>query len=124
MKKAVIILFHGSRTEGAADDAARIAGEVKSRGGFEIVEAAFLQHQQPTLSAAIESAARAGANRIMVVPFFMQQGGHVLRDVPGLIDEMRKGSPGVEVILTDHVGSHPGIPDIILDLIRKQGDHA
>lgn len=120
MKTAVIILFHGSATQDAADAALHIAEAVKLRGGFEIVETAFLRHQRPTLSAAIESAVRTGARRIAVVPFFMQPGGHVTEDVPALVDEAGKSHPGLEVILTDHVGSHPLVVDIVLDLVGKR----
>ncbi len=120
MKTAVIILFHGSAARGSADAALRIAEAVKLRGGFEIVETAFLIHQSPTLSAAIESAVKAGARRIAVVPFFMQPGGHVTIDVPRLINEAQKSHPGLEVILTDHVGSHPLVVDIVLDLVGKR----
>jgi len=119
MKSAVIILGHGSRSEGADKSIQRIAVEVKKRGGYEIVDQAFLQHTPPTLMETIEACARQDAGRIVIVPFFMQSGAHVTKDVPVLIEQARKKHPGIEILLTDFVGSHPLMAEIVMDLVGK-----
>jgi sirohydrochlorin ferrochelatase len=119
MKSAVIILGHGSRSEGADKSIQRIAAEVKKRGGYEIVEQAFLQHTPPTLMETIEACARQDAGRIVIVPFFMQSGAHVTKDVPALIEQARKKHPGIEILLTDFVGSHPLMAEIMMDLVGR-----
>ncbi len=119
MKSAVIILGHGSRSAGADKAVRRIAAEVKKRGGHEVVEHAFLQHTPPGLMETIEACARQNAGRIVIVPFFMQPGAHVTRDIPALIDQARKNHPGVEMLMTDFVGSHPLMAEIVMDLIGR-----
>ena len=70
MRTAVIILFHGSRAEGADETAQRIAADVGRRGNFGVVTAAFLQHVKPDLMEAVHACVRQGAGKIVVVPFF------------------------------------------------------
>jgi sirohydrochlorin ferrochelatase len=120
MKSAVIILGHGSRSEGADQSIQRIAVEVKKRGGYEIVEQAFLQHTPPALMDTIEACARQNAGRVVIVPFFMQPGAHVTRDIPALIEQARKKHPGVEILMTDFVGSHPLMVEVVMDLVRQK----
>jgi sirohydrochlorin ferrochelatase len=119
VKSAVIILGHGSKSEGADKAVQRVAAEVKKRGGYEIVEQAFLQYTSPGLMDTIEACARQKVGRIVIVPFFMQPGAHVTRDIPALIEQARKKHPGVEILMTDFVGSHPLMAEIVMDLVRK-----
>ena len=119
MKTAVIVLSHGTKTEGAGDPGQRIIAQVKKRGGHEIVEQAFLQHTLPALMETIESCARKNAERIVIVPYFMQPGAHVTRDIPALIEQARKKHPGIEILMTDFVGSHPLMAEIVMDLVQR-----
>jgi sirohydrochlorin ferrochelatase len=119
VKSAVIILGHGSKSAGADKAVQRIAVEVKKRGGYEIVEQAFLQHTSPGLMDTIEACVLEYAGRIVIVPFFMQYGAHVARDIPALIEEARKNHPGVEILMTDFVGSHPLMAEIVMDLVGR-----
>lgn len=117
VKTAVIILFHGSREERAAGAADRTVAAVAARGGYDAVEGAFLQHAQPDLPAAVERCVRQGAGRIVVVPFFMQTGMHVTADVPRVLRDLRERHPGVIIAITDAVGTHPLMAEIVVDLV-------
>jgi sirohydrochlorin ferrochelatase len=119
VKSAVIILGHGSKSAGADKAIQRIAVEVKKRGGCEIVEQAFLQHSTPGLMETIEACAGRNAGRIVIVPFFMQSGAHVTKDVPVLIEQAKKNHPGIEILMTDCVGSHPLMAEIVMDLVQR-----
>jgi sirohydrochlorin ferrochelatase len=119
VKTAVIILFHGSREERAAEAADRIVAAVTARGGYDVIERAFLQYAQPDLPAAVERCVQQGAGRIVVVPFFMQTGTHVTSDVPRVLREFCARHPGVTVAVSDAVGTHPLMAEIVADLVRK-----
>lgn len=119
MKTAVIVLSHGSKTEGAGDSGRRMIAEVKKRGGYEIVEQAFLQHSSPGLMDAIEACARRNAGRIVIVPFFIQPGAHVARDIPEMIGKARKEHPDIDIVVTDFTGSHPLMAEIVMDLVGR-----
>lgn len=119
MKTAVIILGHGSRSGGADDTVKRAAVEVKKRGGYEIVEHAFLQYVQPTPHEALENCARQGANRVVIVPFFMQPGAHVTKDIPAFVEKAKKQHPHLDIMVTDIVGTHALMIDIVLALLEN-----
>ena len=90
VKTAVIILFHGSRAEGSGATVHRITAEVRRRGHFGIVATAFLQNVTPDLRESIAFCIQQGAEKIVIVPFFLQLGGHVTADIPLLVDHFLK----------------------------------
>jgi sirohydrochlorin ferrochelatase len=118
MKKAVIILGHGSRGVGNDTALIRIAENLQ-RSGAEIIEYAFLQYAQPTADAALDRCITRGAKEIVIVPFFMQEGTHVTRDIPDFLDKARAQHPDCDIRLTDYVGAHPLMTQIVMDLVGK-----
>jgi sirohydrochlorin ferrochelatase len=116
---AVIILFHGSRAEGAGDGVQRILANIRQRGEYDVVAEAFLQHAAPGLLDAVQQCVTLGKKTIVIVPFFLQMGMHVTADIPVLVEKARKRFPDIRIFLTDAVGSHPRMPEIVLDLAKK-----
>jgi sirohydrochlorin ferrochelatase len=119
MKTAVIILFHGSRSDRAGGPVEKIIASVRERGGYHLVERAFLQHAEPDLPSAVERAVAQGAGRIVVVPFFMQTGAHVTADIPDAVRNIRQRHPGLELEVTAAVGTHDLMTEIVVDLVGK-----
>jgi sirohydrochlorin ferrochelatase len=119
MKKAVIILGHGSRSGGNDAALKRIAEDLQRSAGGLIIEYAFLQHAQPSADAALDRCIARGAKEILVIPFFMQSGGHVTRDIPAFLDKARSLHPECDIRSTDYVGAHPLMTQIVMDLVNK-----
>jgi len=120
MRTAVIILGHGSRRQGAGDPLASIAASLQATGNYLAAEHAFLQYARPSLADAVGSCARQGADRIVIVPFFVQPGNHVITDIPELVDALRTKYPGVAFSVTGHVGGHPMMVNIVEELVKTQ----
>ena len=118
MKKAVIILGHGSRGGGNDTALKRIAEELR-RCGDEIVEYAFLRYARPTADAALDRCIAQGAKEIVIIPFFMQAGAHVTKDIPDFLDRARARHPECEIRSTDYVGSHSLMTQIVMDLVNR-----
>jgi len=119
MKTAVIILGHGSRSGGADETVKRVAAEVRKSGCHALVEHAFLQYTTPTPQNVIENCIRQQVQKIVIVPYFMQSGAHVTRDIPELVDEARKQHPDLDIVVTDYVGAHPLMAKIVEDLVEE-----
>ena len=119
MKTAVVILGHGSRSEGADDSIRQAADLVRRNGSYEMVVHAFLQYASPNLSDVLEDCIRRQVAKVIVVPFFMQSGAHVSTDIPELVKTVKKEHPHLEFVVTNYVGGHPFMTDIITDLIKK-----
>ena len=119
MKTAIVILGHGSRSEGADDSILQVAARIRKNGSYEMVVHAFLQYASPSLSDVLEDCIRQQVAKVVVVPFFMQSGAHVSTDIPELLRTVKKKHPHLELVVTDYVGGHPFMVDIIADLINK-----
>lgn len=118
MKTAVIILFHGSRTDGSGEAARAIAAAVQILGNYTVVTAAFLQHAEPGFMDAVRECIDRGAERVVVVPFFLQTGTHVTADIPILVNEARQRHPDLRIEMTDAVGTHPMMANVVSDLVQ------
>lgn len=119
MKTCTIILFHGSRAEGAAEAVRKIITEVRQRSGIDMVAEAFLQQGKPGLLEAVQGCVKQHAGKIVIVPFFLQTGTHATADVPAAVKEAKRLYPYVEISLTKAVGTHPRMADIVIDLVRE-----
>ena len=119
MKTAVIILGHGSRGDGNDAVIKRIVAATREGVSSDIVEYAYLQYAQPTPEEAVERCVQQGAKKIVIVPFFMQSGIHVTRDIPAFLEKAKQKHSMLDIRVTDYVGAHPLIEKIVADLIRK-----
>jgi sirohydrochlorin ferrochelatase len=119
VRTAVIILGHGSRSKNADTAIRAVVDGMKRAGEFAVVEHAFLQYVPPTPQVVIERCVGQDVDRIVIVPFFLQAGAHVTRDIPELIEKARKQHPDIEIMVTDYVGAHPLIAKVVEELVKK-----
>jgi sirohydrochlorin ferrochelatase len=117
MRTAVIILGHGSRSIDADTAIRAIVQEVMKTGEFAVAEHAFLQYVPPSLQDVLARCIDQNVDRIVIVPFFLQAGTHVTRDIPALVERARNQYPSVDIIVTGHVGAHPLMARIVEDLV-------
>ena len=101
---ALVLFGHGARDPEWAGPMRRIREAALARPGAPRVELAFLEFMQPTLPEAIAALAAAGARHIAVVPIFLAQGGHLKRDLPLLLDEVRQAHPQCTIDLATAAG--------------------
>jgi len=113
-----IVFAHGSSIESANEAVRVVAADVARRGGFDVVEAAFLEGGQPSLSGALASMADR-VSHVVVVPYFLTLGLHLQRDLPRLIDEVRQSHPGVRIDVAPPLDRHPAMVDALLDRARE-----
>ncbi len=119
MKTGIIILGHGSKAPQALE-LLRIYGDmVKSQSGYEIVEIASLQFNKPDLPEAIHQAVSAGADRIIIVPFFLYKGVHMQEDIPKVLSREQEKYPGLEIVLANHLGTDRRLVEIVIDRIEE-----
>lgn len=120
MRTAVIILGHGSRNAGADEAIRKVVNGVKQAGSFTVVEHAFLQYVPPTPHEVIERCVGQNVDRVVIVPFFLQAGAHVTKDIPALIEKARKEHPKIEIVVTDYVGAHSLMAKVVEGLAGRE----
>jgi sirohydrochlorin ferrochelatase len=114
-----VVFAHGSSVE-SANEAVRIVTEqLRERGGYQAVEAAFLEGGRPDLRGAVESLAARGAESVVVIPYFLTLGLHLQRDLPRLIKQIESAHPGLRIDVAPPLDGHPAMVEALLD--RAQG---
>ena len=96
-----------------------MAAELARAGGYELVEAAFLDLRPPDLTTAVGDLVRRGAGRIVVLPYFLTLGTHLARDVPRIAREASRVHDNVPVEVTAPLDGHPALGEILLARARQ-----
>ena len=104
MTQAIVLFAHGSRDPEWASPIRRVGALVRSRSPELRVELAFLEFIAPNLRDCVELLVAEGFERIVVLPMFIAQGGHLKRDVPLLLEELRALHPQTCFEQADAVG--------------------
>jgi sirohydrochlorin cobaltochelatase len=118
-KRALILFAHGARAASWAAPFERLRDLVRAQTPDTDVSLAFLELMSPRLPERVAELAAMGVDDVTVVPVFLGQGGHVLRDLPLLLDELRAAHPGVSVRAVDAVGEDPAVLRAMTDYCLK-----
>jgi sirohydrochlorin cobaltochelatase len=100
----LILFAHGARDPRWAGPFEAVAQRVKSARPQAAVRLAFLEFMTPGLVQAGAELVAAGCTHVAVLPMFLGAGGHVRKDLPLLMDEMRAAHPLVHFTLHAAVG--------------------
>ena len=120
MSAGIVVFAHGSRVEAANEAVRAAARELARAGGFEHVEAAFLELGEPGLSGAVDRLARAGVRSVLVLPYFLTLGLHLERDLPRIVDQIQRAHKDLDIRVAPPLEGHPALVGILLDRIRAQ----
>ena len=104
MKRALILFAHGARDPRWAEPFLRLQQIVQAREPDVTVSLAFLEFMIPRLPELMQQLVQEGCAEVTVVPVFFGQGGHVLRDLPVMIDQLRIDYPNVSLNAVPAVG--------------------
>ena len=85
MTPGLVLFAHGARDPRWAEPFEKLQHRVRILSPESQVRLAFLELMQPDLEGAIGELVALGVESIRVVPVFLGQGGHVRRDLPGLV---------------------------------------
>jgi sirohydrochlorin ferrochelatase len=124
MKTALLLIAHGSRHAEANVDLVQIAAELRSQGRYAVVEAAFLELAPPDIEEGGARCVAQGAERILMVPYFLAAGVHVCRDLTACRDRLAAHFPHVRFLLAEPLGRHPLLLEIVADRAREAEDRA
>jgi sirohydrochlorin ferrochelatase len=111
----LVIFAHGSSVATANEAVMRVTERMASEGGYELVETAYLELGQPDLREAVARLAARGADRIVVIPYFLTLGIHLRRDLPRIVAELAGVHEGVRIDVTEPLDGHPSLVNILLE---------
>ena len=113
-----LLVAHGSRNPRAIEAHESLCVAVAARAavagaGSFAVRAAYLEINEPSIGAAIDSAIEDGATSVRIVPHFLAPGNHVAVDIPAIVEQARRRHPAVSIELTEHSGADPALVDLL-----------
>ncbi len=107
--QSLILFAHGARDPAWAAPFERLRALTRAAMPQASVELAFLELMQPDLPGVVAQQIAAGSQRITVIPVFLGQGGHVRRDLPQLLEQLRQAHPQVEIRTVPAVGEDEAV---------------
>ncbi|OGU18397.1 MAG: sirohydrochlorin cobaltochelatase [Geobacteraceae bacterium GWC2_53_11] len=119
MKTAILLMAHGSRIAEANDAARQVAEMVQELTGFEIIEVSFRELHEPNIQSGIDACVARGADRILLMPYFLFMGAHVQHDLPEEITEAKKRYPDLIMEMGGHLGAHRKLAEIEAERIGE-----
>ncbi len=112
MKTALLMMAHGSRIAEANDAARQVAEMVRQISGFDIVEVSFRELHEPNIQQGIDACVAQGAQRVLLMPYFLFVGAHVQEDLPEEMAQARQRYPQVEFAMGGHLGVHRKLAEV------------
>lgn len=109
MKKSLILFVHGSRDPDWAEPFRRLQTLTQAGLPDIAVELAFLELMTPDLPQLAARQVADGVRHMTVAPVFLGQGGHVRRDLPVLIEQLRRTHPQVTFQVAEAAGEDAGV---------------
>jgi sirohydrochlorin ferrochelatase len=119
VKTGIAIFAHGSAIESANEAVRAVAIRFTEQSGIELVEPGFLELGQPDLAGAVRRLIERGAERVVVVPYFLTLGKHLQRDLPRIVQEISSANRSVPIVVTAPLDGHPGLLDALVDRARE-----
>ena len=115
----VLLFAHGARDPRWSVPFDAVAGRLRAAEPALEVELAFLEFMAPTLRDAGDRLAYAGCATVDVVPLFLGAGGHVRKDLPALLDDLRAAHPQVHWRLGPAIGEIDSVIDAMAQAVLR-----
>lgn len=106
MTTALILFAHGARDPEWANPLRRVQAAIRQHAAGMAVELAFLEFMAPNLHDCAAALVANGATKIVVLPMFIAQGGHLKREVPEMLERLRSTWPAVQFSLAGAIGEN------------------
>ena len=123
MKTGLLLFAHGARDPRWAEPFEQVVAAVRAARPAMPVRLAFLEFMAPDIRTAAAALVGERCTQVDVVPLFLGAGGHVRKDLPPLLDELRSAHAGVSFSLHPAVGEARrligAMADIALSLTAK-----
>ena len=119
MKRAILLVDHGSRRAEANAMLERVAELLAQRLPEAIVRCAHMDLADPDIAQGIAACAAAGAREIVVHPYFLGPGNHTTNDIPRLVEDAAASHPELRIRVSEPLGIHPKLVDVIIDRVDE-----
>lgn len=117
--KSILLVAHGSRREASNEEVRELTARLREKRNHdnEIFECAFLELAEPSIPDGIQLCIDKGASEVVVLPYFLSAGRHVVEDIPNEVKLKQDEHPAVSITISDYLGSSELLQDALIDLV-------
>ena len=119
--RALLVVAHGSRRAASNDEVRTLTEKLraKAESEFAFVGCAFLELADPLIPDGLRQCLQAGADEVVLLPYFLSAGRHVSEDIPNIVAEFTRSHPELNVQIAPYLGTAPGLTDTLFKLSIK-----
>ena len=114
--KALLLIAHGSRRKQSNAEVLILADRLKQNCSeqYPIIHAGFLELAETLIPDGIKKCVDDGATSIIVLPYFLNSGRHVIEDIPRIVNDNKLYYPDVEIKIAPHLGDSHLMIDLLI----------
>jgi len=114
--KALLLIAHGSRRQQSNDEVVLLAEKLKKNcaDDYSIIYAGFLELAETLIPDGIKKCVDDGATSIVVLPYFLNSGRHVIEDIPEIVNATKPLYPQTEIKISSHLGASELMMDLLI----------
>lgn len=121
--KVLLVVAHGSRRESSNNEVRELAKQLAQQtADFDLIDCAFLEIAEPSIPQGLEMQITRGAKEIVVMPYFLAAGRHVVEDIPKEVASIQQSFEHIEIRISPHLGLSQNISGAILELANENDD--
>ena len=116
----IVVVDHGSKRESSnvmldsfVELYTRMLGEEKMEMNIVAIEKAHMEIAAPSVKDAVGACVDKGAKVVVVAPYFLSRGRHILEDIPALVEEAQSEYKDISCIMADPIGLDVRVADVV-----------
>jgi sirohydrochlorin cobaltochelatase len=109
LKRAVILLAHGSRDPQWRRPIERLCRALRAQLNGVRIAPAYLESMRPDLAAQVGALVRLGCRQLTIVPVFIGTGRHLRRDLARQVKALGRRHPGARFKVERAIGEQPSV---------------
>lgn len=117
--KGILIIAHGSRRKETLDTMEQVFAMVQESLPNVPVEHAYMEFCDVNLEKGLDILREKGIDEIVVVPYFLFDGMHIIKDIPEEINAYLEKYPELKISMGKTLGVDKRIADVLCDRIKE-----
>ncbi len=119
--RALLVVAHGSRRAASNDEVRALTEQIRSHATkqFDYIGSAFLELAEPSIPDGLKQCIEQGATEVVVLPYFLSAGRHVVEDIPDEVAKVTALFPKVSIHIAPYLGTAPDLPETLVNLAAK-----
>lgn len=112
----VLVIAHGSRRDESNTEIHDLVARLRNSCSlFTGIDYAFLEIAKPSIQDALRQQILEGALDIVVLPYFLSAGRHVVSDIPEQVGQVSVEFPNIKIKIAPYLGASKKIDQMLID---------